>query len=196
MTEHPSERIRAEKARLRRHYRNARENLSPDTVAAASEALCRAIASWAPLLEAQTVLTYVALRSELDLSALRAQLPLTRWAVPRVEGARLVLHAHDPARLVRHRFGMLEPAPDLPVVPPEVVDLVLVPGVAFDLAGGRLGFGGGYYDRFLPTTPALRVGVAHECCLADALPVDEHDQRMDWIVTPTQQIFCAPHWRP
>jgi 5-formyltetrahydrofolate cyclo-ligase len=47
-----------------------------------------------------------------------------------------------------------------------------------------LGFGGGYYDRFLPTTPALRVGVAYAECLADTLPCDESDQRMDWIATP------------
>jgi 5-formyltetrahydrofolate cyclo-ligase len=47
-----------------------------------------------------------------------------------------------------------------------------------------MGFGGGYYDRFLPTTPALRVGVTYDSCLVDTLPCAEHDQPMDWIVTP------------
>jgi 5-formyltetrahydrofolate cyclo-ligase len=64
------------------------------------------------------------------------------------------------------------------------LDVVLVPGVAFDRYGGRLGFGGGFYDRFLPTTPALRVGVTYDSCLMDELPCTQSDQRMDWIVTP------------
>jgi 5-formyltetrahydrofolate cyclo-ligase len=83
-------------------------------------------------------------------------------------------------------------------VDPATLDLVLVPGVAFDRRGGRLGFGGGYYDRFLPTTPALRVGVTYDECLCDALPCGEHDQRMDWVLTPTQEIRCGERvgeWR-
>jgi 5-formyltetrahydrofolate cyclo-ligase len=87
---------------------------------------------------------------------------------------------------------MLEPAADLPAVDPRTVDVVLTPGVAFDRHGGRLGFGGGFYDSLLPTTPALRVGVVHDCCLVDELPCDENDQRVDWIVTPTLRIHCAP----
>jgi 5-formyltetrahydrofolate cyclo-ligase len=63
--------------------------------------------------------------------------------------------------------------------------------VAFDRQGGRLGFGGGYYDRFLPTTPALRVGVTHDKCLAGVLPCGEHDQCVDWIATPTD-LFQVP----
>jgi 5-formyltetrahydrofolate cyclo-ligase len=94
------------------------------------------------------------------------------------------IHRYDPDRLVRHRFGMLEPDPDLPEIGPGEIDIVLVPGVAFDWRGGRMGFGGGYYDRFLPTTPALRVGVTYDSCLVDTLPCAEHDQPMDWIVTP------------
>jgi len=86
----------------------------------------------------------------------------------------------------------LEPAADLPVVDSAALNVVLVPGVAFDRRGGRLGFGGGYYDRLLPTTPALRVGVTYDECLADALPCDEHDQRMDWIVTPSETFAIGP----
>jgi 5-formyltetrahydrofolate cyclo-ligase len=179
---------REDKPRLRRHFRPLRERLSAEEVAAASTALCQRLAAWPVLQEAQAVLTYLAFRNEPDLGLLFDLLPHVRWAAPRVEGGRLVLHLYDPARLVRHRFGMLEPAADLRVVDPTALDLVLVPGVAFDRRGGRLGFGGGYYDRFLPTTPALRVGVTHDCCLTDELPCGEHDQRMDWVVTPTQCI--------
>lgn len=140
-------------------------------------------------------MAYLAFRSEIDLGSLFDALPGIRWVVPRVTGKRMVAHVYDPNRLVRHRFGMLEPAPELLSVEPEEIDVILVPGVAFDRRGGRLGFGGGYYDRFLPATAALRVGITHSVCLADELPCDVHDAKMDWVVTPAEEIFCSPLWR-
>jgi 5-formyltetrahydrofolate cyclo-ligase len=104
----------------------------------------------------------------------------------------MALHPYDPTRLERHHLGMLEPAAGLPVVAPTTVDVVLVPGVVFDRHGVRLGFGGGYYDRFLPTTPAVRIGIAFDECVADELPCGEHDQYMDWIATPSEIIQCTP----
>jgi 5-formyltetrahydrofolate cyclo-ligase len=178
------------KPKLRRQYCTRRECLPVEEVAAASEAICRRLAAWlsspqAPISSSQpSILTYLAFRNEPDLSLLFDLLPHARWSVPRIEGERLTIHAYDPVRLIRHRFGMLEPADDLPMLEPAALDLVLVPGVAFDEQGGRLGFGGGYYDRFLPTTPALRVGVTYDECLTGRLPCEEHDQRVDWIVTP------------
>ncbi|MFQ6102052.1 MAG: 5-formyltetrahydrofolate cyclo-ligase [Anaerolineae bacterium] len=182
----------ATKPQLCRHFLRLRESLSPHEVTSASAALCQRLAGWPVLREAQTVLTYLAFRNEPDLELLFDLLSHIRWAAPRIEGRRLVLHPYDPTHLVRHPFGMLEPTADLPVVDPATLDLVLVPGVAFDQRGGRLGFGGGYYDRFLPTTPALRVGVTYDECLADELPCGEHDQRMDWIVTPGRLFAIEP----
>jgi 5-formyltetrahydrofolate cyclo-ligase len=179
------------KHELRDQFCSLRECLPAEEVAAASTVLCQRLTAWPVLQEAQAVLTYLAFRNELDLSLLFELLPEVHWAVPRIEGRHLVLHPYDPAHLARHRFGMLEPAADLPVVHPAALDVVLVPGVAFDRRGGRLGFGGGYYDRFLPTTPALRVGVTYDECLADELPCGEHDQRMDRIVTPSVLIFTG-----
>jgi 5-formyltetrahydrofolate cyclo-ligase len=180
------------KTKLRRHFSSLRESLAAEEVATASAALCQRLAGWEVLQKSHTALTYLAFRNELDLGCLFDLLPHIRWLVPRIQGKDLALHVHDPACLVRHRFGMLEPSAELPEVDPGALDVVLVPGVAFDQHGGRLGFGGGYYDRFLPATPALRVGVTYDRCLVDQLPCDEHDQRMDWTVTPTQTIRCAP----
>ena len=182
------------KANLRERFRALRESMVPEQVRANSLAVCRQLAGWAILQQAHTVLTYLAFRNELDTSSLFGLLPEVRWLIPRVFHGNLVLHRYDPARLVRHRFGMLEPAPQLPTVEPAEVDLVLTPGVAFDRRGCRLGFGGGFYDRFLPTTGALRVGVTYDSCLVDELPASERDQRMHWVVTPTQMMHCAPLW--
>jgi 5-formyltetrahydrofolate cyclo-ligase len=180
------------KERLRQQFCTLRECLPETDVAASSAAICRQLAAWQPLAEAETVLTFLAFRNEPDLSALFRLLPHIRWAVPRIEGHRLRLHAYDATRLIRHRFGMLEPDPAVPEISPEALDVVLAPGVAFDRHGGRIGFGGGFYDRFLITTPALRVGVTHSACLAEELPCQPHDQRMDYVATPEEIIACAP----
>lgn len=161
-------------------------------VVAASKAICHRLSSWSVLLNASTAMAYLAFRNELDLARASQLLPHLLWTVPRIDGKRLVVHPYDADRLVRHRFGMLEPDPHLPVIPPEQIEVVLVPGLAFARDGSRLGFGGGYYDRFLPTTPAVRVGIAHDVCVVDALPHDSFDQRIDWIATPTEIIACAP----
>lgn len=181
-----------EKRQLRTHFCTLRECLPPGQVAAASAELCQRLAAWPVLRDAERVLAYLAFRNEPSLEPLFALLPHISWLAPRIiPDSQMALHPYDPARLVRHRFGMLEPAADLPVVTPAAVDVVLVPGVAFDRHGRRLGFGGGYYDRFLPTTPAVRVGVAFDECLVDELPCGEHDQRMDWVATPSEMMHCT-----
>src|SRR5262249_165220 len=81
---------------------------------------------------------------------------------------------------------MLEPAPEFRhLLNPSAIELVLVPGIAFDRQGHRLGFGGGYFDRFLPKAPkAFRIGLAFEVQLSDdALPKEAHDAQLDCIVT-------------
>jgi 5-formyltetrahydrofolate cyclo-ligase len=186
-----TELLAAAKARVRARYRALREAKTPDEVRGDSIALCRRLAEWDVLRKARRVMAYIAFRNELDLSPLFEALPDIEWIVPRVVGTRLVLHPYDPQRLVRHRFGMLEPAADLPVIAPDTLDVVLVPGVCFDLQGGRMGFGGGFYDSFLPTTHALRVGITFDDCLLDELPCDAHDQRMDWVITPSSNLKSA-----
>ncbi len=183
-----------DKSTLRTTFCTIRECLLPEEVAAASTALCQRLAAWPPLQPARRVLSYLAFRNEPDLSALLELLPDKDWILPRVVGTQLLLHPYDPTRLVRHRYGMLEPAADLPLVDPATLDVVLVPGVAFDRRGGRLGFGGGFYDRFLLTTPALRVGIALDCSLTDELPCQPHDLWMHWVATPTELLHTAPLW--
>jgi 5-formyltetrahydrofolate cyclo-ligase len=183
------------KPQLRRRFRDVRESLEQAHVANASSALCRRLAGMTLLQRADTILSYLAFRNEPDLGALFELLPDVHWVLPRIEGHKLILHRHEADRLVLHPYGILEPAADAPVVELQSVDLVLVPGVAFDRTGGRLGFGGGFYDRLLIRTSAERVGIVYDCCVAEELPCDEHDQRMDWVITPSQAIRCGPLWR-
>ena len=93
-------------------------------------------------------------------------------------------------------FGILEPKielrrqPDRQVQPQEL-GLILVPGVAFDPQGGRLGRGKGFYDRFLKKTPenVLRIGLAFDWQMFDAIPMSETDQYVDVVVTESKLFF-------
>lgn len=85
--------------------------------------------------------------------------------------------------LVRHRFGMMEPNESCPVFPHGQIQLILVPGIAFDLAGNRLGYGKGFYDRFLPTCPnAVTIGLAFQ------MQIVENLYPQPWDV-PVQHVF-------
>ena len=102
------------------------------------------------------------------------------------------------SELVPGAYGILEPKPEMRNRPersirPDALDLILIPGLAFDHLGGRLGYGRGYYDRFLSQTPgsALRYGLAFESQLWREIPMDEHDVRMDYVVTENRMIRCG-----
>jgi 5-formyltetrahydrofolate cyclo-ligase len=84
--------------------------------------------------------------------------------------------------------GIPEPVEACERVGPEAVDLVIVPGVAFDVRSGRLGYGGGFYDRFLASCRAPRIAVAFSMQIVDGVPCDEHDLPVDVVVTETGEI--------
>ena len=85
-------------------------------------------------------------------------------------------------------FGILEPAGDTPSIPEEEIDLIIVPGVAFDRQRNRLGRGKGYYDRLLSTLHAPKIGICYDFQLQDTIPVEPFDRRMDRIITEKEII--------
>ena len=130
-------------------------------------------------------MTYLAMPSEIDLIGL-ASLAHCRIVIPRVETTDVMsVRAYDVEHLETHRLGFEQPAPSAAEVSPDDIDVVLLPGLVFDRSGGRLGRGRGYYDRFLERLPdaTVRIGVTTESSVVDEVPMDEHDQRVDWIVT-------------
>lgn len=95
-----------------------------------------------------------------------------------------LLTSIEPDALVETKYGLLEPRKKHPV-PPESLDVVIVPGLAFDSVGGRLGRGGGFYDRFLALArPPVSIGVAFEEQIVDHIPLEPHDQQLSAIATP------------
>lgn len=138
--------------------------------------------------EAQTVLVFKAVRTELSVvsatnAAFRAG---KRVCFPRVApGDVLTLHeVADWSQLTPGAYGIPEPSADAPLVTPMVVDVALVPGLGFTAAGARLGQGGGFYDRLLPMLGGVSWGVGFSQQLLDVLPAEPHDRPVDRVITP------------
>lgn len=155
------------------------------TRAADEAALAAHLEAWAPWRAATAVLTYLAYADEVAPPPVRAGArALTTRTDP--EARVLTLHRAD-GPLERHPRGFLQPAPDAPEVDPEAVGLVLVPGLAFDVRGTRLGYGRGLYDGLLPKLPAgvPRVGIALDACVVARLPREAHDVAVTHLLTPS-----------
>lgn len=178
--------IPGEKRELRRTCRQVRKELGEEARQQASLAICARIAAWSVFQQSSTILVYMPIVGEVDLTPLLGREPRKRWILPRIipeEAGCMVFHPYEPGRLVHHPFGMEEPSPDLPIVPAGEVQLALVPGLAYDRAGRRLGYGGGYFDRFLRGFTGVSLGVTFRLLLLDRLPCAEHDVTVHWIVT-------------
>ena len=128
----------------------------------------------------------------------RNQLAVTRTP-PRNQT--LTLHPFDESTpLEKHRFGFMQPTAHARELAPADIGLVLVPGLAFDRQGGRLGHGAGYYDRLLtrllPAVPL--VGLVHSELVLDSVPMLTHDVRMTYLLTGHELISCGPenHSKP
>jgi len=90
--------------------------------------------------------------------------------------------------IIPGKFGVAEPLPDCAEIRLNQFDLVLVPGVAFDGRGHRLGRGRGYYDRILAAASGVKCGVAYNFQLLEQIPTEPHDARVDFVFTPTRCV--------
>ena len=178
--------IHDQKRQLRQQCKAIRKGLSDEALRETSRVICVCLAEWDKFHTAETILTYMPIYTEIDLCSLLTDFPEKRWLLPRInpgESGHMAFHPYDPDNLILHPFGMAEPSPDLPQVSPNEIQLVLVPGLAFDHSGWRLGYGGGYFDRFLKDFSGVSVGVVYRALLLDAIPHGEYDISVDWLVT-------------
>lgn len=186
-----SDLIFLQKSELRLQCRALRKSLGDERRAQASLFICERVENWYVFQQSEVILTYMPIKSEADLTPLLKRHPHKRWILPRIipeEDHRMVFHPYDANRLVNHPFGMAEPAPDLPVIPPGEIELTLAPGLAFDRIGWRLGYGGGYFDRFLKKFNGVSVGIVFHALLLDNVPHSAHDVPMHWIVTEQELL--------
>jgi 5-formyltetrahydrofolate cyclo-ligase len=200
--------IRNKKAELRSRLRGVLTEVAPERWQGASTAAS------ARLMETigrarggkvQSIMFFMPTAKELDISPAAAACLKRGLAVclPQIDWRRNVLTpasvsswgvaAAQGEQLVETRHGIFEPPADAPTVDSARLDLVVVPGLAFDARGGRLGKGGGFYDRFFgqPSVKAVRVGVGLDEQLVDDVPRDSWDVMLDFLVTPTRTMAFA-----
>lgn len=144
-----------------------------------------------------TVSGFAAIRDEIDPSALLDWLHREgfKLALPVMEGRGkpLIMRSWTPGdEMARVQWGIREPLANKDEVAP---DVLLVPLLAFDRDGWRLGYGGGFYDRTLAKLkvhkPVTAVGIAYDELEVDAVPHESYDQRLDWVLTPSGPIRCS-----
>lgn len=123
---------------------------------------------------------------------------IEKWAkkktilLPVVEGddLRLVQYMGKES-LKEGTYGIMEPEKCISQYDLSDIDLLIIPGIAFDRQGNRLGRGKGYYDRLLATIDAPKLGICFDFQLHDTIPIEPFDKKMDCIITPDEIIFCS-----
>ena len=166
-----------DKSQLRKYVRSQRPR---ETAASGVWAKVEALEEFR---NASTVLAFWSLPDEIDTHEI-----VVKWAsakrmvLPKVVGDSLVLRAYEPLAMAPGAYGILEPTDEAPEVDPSEIDLAIIPGVAFDVHGHRLGRGKGYYDRLMPELSCPKLGVALPYQIVDEVPVEDHDIPVDKII--------------
>ena len=180
---------------LRTEILRSRDSLAPEDRTRLSRRIVNTLSTWIQTSGFDTVMLYLSMRSEVETTGLLEGLLNAGKQVcaPVVDTARLELVPRRiqnlKTELVRHPYGMLEPNAACPIFPIEHLQLIVVPGIAFDRNGYRLGYGKGFYDRFLMTCPhAVAIGLAYEIQFVEDTFPQEWDVPVQHIFTETGRI--------
>lgn len=185
------------KEQIRRRALAARDAIPYSDVLSAAVSVREHVRAWQPFRDASCVCGYVAVRSEMSTAGiiLRAMESGKTVIIPKVFGDALrffrIRSLTDD--LERGSFGLLEPREGCEEVDVSRAGVCLIPGVAFDERGNRLGYGKGFYDRFLRTLPPSvpTLGLAYDCQVFKRLPAESSDVPVRFVVTPSRGVFAT-----
>ena len=193
MSDLAAHRLKRAKRALRRTVLAERDTIPGDDRSALSEAIADRFLGLPELAGAETVVAFWSFGSEVDTGPLIAGLRTQgkTVALPRIEGGDVVPVVAAPgAPMSETSFGAMEP--EGPALDVAELDLVVVPGVAFDRSCGRVGYGGGYYDRLLGRRRegVAAIAIAFALQIVDRVPSGAIDRRIDGVVTEVEVIRC------
>lgn len=180
------------KTALRREMKRRRASVSEEERAAQNAAIARQVLSCPVYQRAKTIFCYCSVGEEIDTYPILRNALQTgkRLCLPRTgTGGRMEACAVSALEeLTAGRYGIPEPGAGCPPVAPQDIDLCIVPCLAADRRGFRMGYGGGYYDRYLPRTRAVRLLLCAGARVLDAVPTEEYDVPCDILLTESQVI--------
>ncbi|MFZ5998791.1 MAG: 5-formyltetrahydrofolate cyclo-ligase [Nitrospirota bacterium] len=185
----------SDKARLRREVLSRRDVITTDIKRIKDAAIKKQLFALPEFNNARSVLFYASFKSEVDTLAL---LPESlahgkRVALPKVDrasGTLILFEIKTMEELVPGYLGIPEPnLPEARIIDITDIDLVIVPGVAFDGQGNRLGYGKGFYDKLLSHTQVRTVALAYEEQVLNRIPAEAHDRTMDIIITDKRILY-------
>lgn len=178
------------KKQLRKEVAQHKKQYSAQALAAFSLSAVHRLQNLEDFKSAQTICLYHALPDEINThEVIEKYYECKNIILPVVVGDDLLL---KPYKGIEHTtsgpFGIIEPAQYIEPISPEAIDLIIIPGMAFDRTGNRLGRGRGFYDRLLKTVKAPRIGICFDFQLFENIPTEPFDMRMNKIVTNTEVV--------
>lgn len=189
--------LRAQKQVVRQRVEAVLQQLSPESCEDQSRRLCGALESQPFWQAARSILAFAPMPGETDiwpavLSAMHAGKTIALPRFNRGTKCYQVFVLQDPETdIALGYYGIREPAPHC-MAAPNLLDLILVPGVAFDATGSRLGRGKGFYDRLLSNWRGFTCGVCYDEQIVERVPVEPHDVQLNCILTPTRVFRAGP----
>lgn len=178
-----------EKKQIRFDLKHLKEELSENEKATAGLDVFRKIEKLPEFVNASVIMVYWSTPDELPTQDF-----IQKWhqqkllILPSIKGHKLNLKRYSSeANMVQRALGIYEPG--LTEIYSGKIDLIIVPGVAFDRKKNRLGRGKGYYDRFFQKTKAYKIGVGFDCQLIEKVPVSILDKSLDMVVTPSETVI-------
>ena len=187
------------KKEIRQNMILQRNQLSKETVQENSNSIIENLQPYVQ--KAENIMIFMNMKSEVEITRLIELYPDKKFYIPKTFPERnMKINFYNENELILHKFGYYESASDI-FYDEKILDLIIVPAVAFDYSKNRIGFGGGYYDTFLSRillndqnngknrNKPLVIGVCYDFQLVDFIPSEDHDVKMDCIITEKNIIF-------
>ena len=187
------------KKEIRQNMILQRNQLSKETVQENSNSIIEKLQPYVQ--KAENIMIFMNMKNEVEITRLIELYPDKKFYIPKTLSDRnMKINLYNENELILHKFGYYESASDI-FYDEKILDLIIVPATAFDYSKNRIGFGGGYYDTFLSRillndqnngknrNKPLIIGVCYDFQLVDFIPSEDHDVKMDCIITEKNIIF-------
>lgn len=177
------------KNEIRRHIKTLKNSLTDTMRADALRSVSSKLETWTPFLKAESILIYHSLSDEFPTHEL-----IERWCVektiylPIVDGVNLKIAPYIPGVMRQGEYGIMEPISEN-YIDIDSIEMVIIPAIAVDTEGNRLGRGKGFYDRLLKDCNAIKVVIGYDFQIINKIPTEKHDIPVDYVITENRLII-------